>query len=92
MNGNGHQSANPTREYYWVCAVVEGRPFVQGWHSAENEAERWGFEHLTGRGIDFEVQTFRTIDRVNARDKWKNILLERGKKLDSVLARAKYKL
>jgi len=65
---------------------------VQGWHSNESDAERWGFDHLTGKGINFEVLPFRTIDRFSARDKWRNILFERGYRLESIMARAKYKV
>ena len=92
MSGNGHKRMSLTRDYYWVCAVVNGRPFVQGWHLTDNDASQWGFSHLTPRGIDFEVNPFRTVDRFSARDKWKNILLERSNQLDTVLSRAKYKL
>ena len=92
MNGNGHKMPSLSRDYYWVCAIVKERPFVQGWHLTENEAYQWGFSNLVNKGVDFEVLPFRSINRIKVRDMWKNILLERGKRLESVLARAKYKL
>lgn len=76
----------------WVCAVEKssGRPVVHGVHNSEEEARQWGFENI--RDGDFEVLHFPTINRYNARDRYKAILLERTKNLPLVFKRAKYQV
>lgn len=92
-NGNKpHYEQHCRREYFWVCAVEKatGRPVIQGPHNTEDDARQWGFEHI--KDGDFEVVPIRTINKIAARDHYKNIMLERTKTLSSVFPRAKYKI
>jgi hypothetical protein len=78
------------KDYYWVCAVEKttGGPVVQGPHASEMDANQWGFANI--RDGDFTVYKFDTINRIAARDKFKNIRLEQTKQLETVFKRAKY--
>ena len=91
MGNNGHkQRAIPRRDYYWVCAIVDNRPFVQGPHGTEINARDWGREHANS--VDFEVLSFPTIDKTAARDYYKNVLAERGNLIPFIFKRGKYKI
>lgn len=89
MNGNGHKKRTQ-RDYYWVCAVEpkSGRPVVQGPHNNEYGARNWGLDHM--KGFEFEVLAFPTINKMAARDYYKNALAERGDLLPIVFKRAIY--
>jgi len=92
MNGNGHRRHRERRDYYWVCAVekVSGRPVVQGPHDTEAEANQFGFEKI--KDGDFTVEAFPTINRIAARDYYKNKRLEQSGQLADVFKRARYKV
>ena len=91
MNGNGHKR-HRTRDYYWICAVdrVSGRPVVDGPYNSEQEANQFGFSKNINGG-DFEVCRFATINKLNARDKYKHKILERTGDISTVFKRAIYK-
>lgn len=91
FGSNGHRRRPRTqRDYYWVCAIEKssGRPVVQGPHNTDMEARQWGFEHI--QDGDFEVYPFPTINKIAARDFYKNIMLEKSKNLSSIFTRAIY--
>ena len=91
MNGNGHRR-HSKRDWYWVCAVekVSGRPVVQGPHDTDAEANQWGFEKI--KDGDFTVYPFPTINKIAARDFYKNKRLEQSGQLADVFKRARYKV
>ena len=88
MGSNGKYRTR--RDYYWVCAVenVSGRPIVQGPHNTEAEANQYGFAHI--QDGDFKVYMFPTINKIAARDYFKNKRLEQTGQLAEVFKRAKY--
>ena len=91
MNGNGHRR-HSGRLWYWVCAIekVSGRPVIQGPHDNETEANQFGFEHI--KDGDFTIEAFPTINKIAARDMYKNMRLEQSGQLADVFKRARYKV
>lgn len=90
MDNNGHKRQRPQKEVYWVCAIEKSsqRPIVQGYHLTEDAARQWGWEHI--KDGDFEVCLFPTVNKIAARDYYKNRILERTNSLASIFTRAKY--
>lgn len=78
--------------YYWVCAVhsISQRPIVQGPHNTEMEARQWAFANIPNE--NFEVYAFPTVNKIAARDYFKNKRIEQTKTLDIAFRRAKYKV
>lgn len=74
MNGRHKVRHSSRRQYYWIVAQDEGKPYLILGGNSEEEARIKGLEMLGG--LDFQIRQFPTMDRNHASS------LLRGKRLE----------